>query len=52
VDPEQVGIPVVLGYRRVDERDRLLAEQVSSLPVQRTTTGREPNLAIGLVAAG
>jgi hypothetical protein len=31
VDPEEVGIPVVVGRWRVDERDRLLAEQVEQL---------------------
>jgi len=31
VDPEQVGLPVISAWWRVDERDRLPAEQVEQL---------------------
>jgi len=31
VDPEEVGVPVVAGWWGVDERDRMLAEQVEQL---------------------
>lgn len=47
VEPEQVRLPVVALWRRLDQPDRLLAEQSEQLPGAADDHLREPNLAGG-----
>jgi hypothetical protein len=51
VDPEQVGVPAIAGWWRVDERDRVPAERVEQPACAADDPGREPTPGTRLVPA-